>query len=579
MNMRTRDLLAVALLACAGAAISCQSTTTPTTPTTPATTTTAAVPKAATPVAEKIAATKAQLFEGMGAHKRKVTTSSPEAQKYFDQALTWTFSFNHDEAIRSYEAVTALDPDCAMAWWGIALCNGPHINNPVMDEAHSVAAWAALEKAKALRDKASPVERDLIDALAARYASPTPKDRIPLDKAYADAMKTVYEKYKADADISVLYAESLMDLRPWDLWEKDGTPRPETPHVLSALENALTLNPNHPGACHFYIHTLEASPHADKAVAAANRLRKLVPGSGHMVHMPAHIDIRTGQWEQAAEQNRLAIKSDAKYRKVAPPPGFYRLYMLHNHHFLGFAGMMEGRSAEAVASMQEMIKGIPDEAIKASPAMVDPFLTADLEAMKRFGKWDQILAAPAPRGNLPISTAMWHFHRGIALAAKGQPDEARKEQELFRTAKAAVPAEAMISINRAGKTLTIADHNLAGEIAFRQGSIDEAVSQLQQAVAIEDELRYMEPPDWLSPSRHTLGAFLVDAQRFEEAERVYRADLKYWPENGWALFGLAQCLTAANSPEASQVQARFDKIWAHADIKIKSTCLCVKNGK
>jgi tetratricopeptide (TPR) repeat protein len=515
----------------------------------------------------------------MGSHHRTVTTSSPEAQRYFDHGLIWTYSFNHDEAIRCYRAAADLDPTLAMAWWGIALCNGPHINNPLMDEAHSKAAWEALGEARSRRAGAAPIEQELIDALGARYSWPAPKDRGSLDRAYADAVREVYRRHPKDADIAVLFAEALMDLRPWDLWAKDGSPRPETPEVLGALERALDLDPRHPGACHLYIHALEASPKAGRAVAAADRLRTLVPGSGHMVHMPAHIDIRVGNWALAAKQNQDAIEADRKYRRIAPEPGFYRLYMLHNHHFLGFACMMEGRSAEALAAMTEMISGIPDSAIRDSAAMVDPFLTSDLEVMKRFGWWDRIVAHPGPRGGLRISTAMWRFYRALALSALGRLDEARKEQARFAQAKDAVPKDALISINPASHTLSIADQLLNGEIAFRQKRRDEAVTYLRQAVALEDSLRYMEPPDWLTPARHTLGAVLLDSGRVEEAMQVYREDLKIWPENAWSLFGLARCLGIKGSPEATAAQTRFDRAWGRADLRITCTCMCIEPGR
>jgi tetratricopeptide (TPR) repeat protein len=529
----------------------------------------------------------AQLFDGLGAHARTVSTKSKEAQTWFDQALVWTFSFNHDEAIRSFEKAAALDPELAFAWWGVALCHGPHINNPVMDEPRARAAWAALQKAQALAAKASPAEQALIQALAARYTDPakppipmTFEQRAPLDKAYADAMAKVHAQFPDDVDIAVLYAESLMDCRPWDLWDpvtREG--RPEAPKVLAALEHALRLNPNHPGANHYYIHAVEASTKPERAVAAADRLRTLVPASGHMVHMPAHIDVRVGQWAKAAEQNRRAIELDTAYRKASPTQGIYRIYMAHNDHFLSWCCMMLGRKEEALAAARHMIATIPAEFAKDAAPFVDPMLLVEMEAMIRFGMWDEVLGVPEPAEYHPIARAYRHFARATALAAKNDVAGAQREQALFASAKATVPEKAMMAQNPAHTVLELASHVLAGEIAYRKGDMDGAVALLTKAVAIEDGLRYMEPPDWFQPARHSLGAVLVAAGRKAEAEKVYREDLRRLPENGWSLFGLSQCLDgAAAAAEAATVKSRLDKAWADADTKIHATCLCVKRA-
>ena len=522
---------------------------------------------------------QAPLFAGMGDHHRAITTNSKQAQRYFDQGLIFTFSFNHDEAIRSYTQAAQLDPKCAIAWWGVALCNGPHINNPKMDPDHVKAAWTALQRAQALREYASPVEQALIDALSHRYSDDPNGDRAPLDKSYADAMKSVYDRFPGDTDVATLYAESLMDLRPWDLWSHDGQPRPETPIVISVLEGVMKADPNHPGANHLYIHAVEASPHPERAVAAADRLRTLVPSAGHMVHMPAHIDIRVGQWAQAAKQNQDAIAADKAYRAISPKQGFYHIYMAHNNQFLSFANMMRGRRAEAMTAMRNMIAGVPKEFIENMGPAIDGYLVIQYECPMRFGMWDEILKEPAPPPNLPIMNAFWHYSRAVAMAAKGNVDEAIAEQAVFHKAVDAVPSDAKMAINPAHKVLTLADHALNGEIAYRRGDIDKAVTELNEAVRIEDELMYMEPPDWLVPSRHALGAVLVSAGRMGEAERVYRADLKYWPENGWSLYGLWKCLDARHDPEAASVKARFDKVWKGSDTSLKSTCLCVASAK
>lgn len=524
-----------------------------------------------------LGAAGAVLFEGMGDYHRPVTTSSAEAQRFFNQGMVWMFAFNHDEAIRSFKEVARLDPDCAMAWWGIALCNGPHINKPGMEPAQNAAAWAALQKALALRERADPTEQALIDALAHRYAQPPPADRSCLDRAYADAMRALWQADQGDADVATLFAESLMDLRPWDLWTIDGQPHEGTEEIVSVLERALTIAPDHPGANHLLIHAVEASADPARANTAAERLRTLVPASGHLVHMPSHIDVRTGRWALAAESNEAAIRVDAEYHRLSPRQGFYRLYMAHNHHFLSYVSMMEGRSERALSAAREMIAGVPPEFLKKDAALIDPYMGIELEALKRFGRWEEILAVPEPPKNLPITRAMWSFSRAVALAATGRIDAARREQQRFRAYTANVPSDAMISVNKASEILTIADKVLAGEIALARGRHEEAISRLREAMAIEDRLIYMEPPEWMLPVRHTLGAVLIEAGRPSEAESEYREDLRRWPENGWSLYGLTRSLRAqGRDSEADELHERFERAWARADSTISASCLCVK---
>lgn len=526
----------------------------------------------------------APLFEGMGPHQREVTTSSADAQRYFDQGLNWTFAFNHDEAIRSFEEAAKLDPDCAMAYWGKAFCHGPHINNPVMDEPGSLAAWSALQKALDLAKTSSPSERALIEALASRYADPaegdpplTAEQRKPFDEAFAEAMKEVYAAFPDDPDIATLYAESLMDLHPWDLYDpQNNAPRPWTGEIVEVIEHALRLDPRHPGANHLYIHAVEGSDTPERANAAADVLRTLVPASGHLVHMPSHIDVRTGRWAQAAEQNRQASKVDVAYRKISPDHGIYHLYMAHNEHFLAWTCMMLGRREEAQAAARDMLRKIPADFVETATPFVDPLASIEISVLMRFGRWDELLALPRPADHLPVTIATWHFARGSALAALDRVDEALAEQAEFREAVAALPEGTMLQQNTAADGLAVADKVLEGEIAFRQGDIDQAVAALREAAAQEDRLRYIEPPDWLQPARHSLGAILVAADRLTEAEAVYRADLERWPENGWALYGLSQCLEARESPEAAEVEARFQKAWQHADTPLAATCLCVE---
>lgn len=519
---------------------------------------------------------QAPLFSGMGSHGRIVSTDAELAQKYFDQGLTWAYAFNHDEAIKSFREAARLDPKCAMAYWGISLCNGPHINNPVMTPEQSKAAWEAIEKATALIGHANETEAALIGALTKRYAKEAPEDRKALDEAYAAAMQVVYASNKEDADIGCLYAESLMDLQPWDLWAADGAAKGRTNEVLAVLEHAMQIDPRHPGACHLYIHAVEASPGPERANAAADVLRTGVPISGHLVHMPSHIDVQTGRWAMASDQNVAAIKADKAYRKVSPKQGFNSVYMAHNHHFLAFSSMMEGRRNAALAAAKEMIAGVPPDFLAEQPQFIDPFMMIVHDVHKRFGEWDAILKLPEPDARLLVTVALHYFSRGIAYAAKGDTGAARQEQGKFREAVKRVPEDRVLAINPAHKVLAVAEHMLEGEIAFHEGKIEESVSTLRQGIEIEDTLLYMEPPEWIQSIRHTLGAVLVHEKRYAEAEAVYRQDLKNWPENPWSLLGLAKSLGGqGKTAEAAEAQKRFEKAWARADVKIASSCLCV----
>lgn len=526
------------------------------------------------PPAPTVKAPTEPLFQGLGKHSRRVTTTSPDAQRYFDQGLAFLYGFNHDEAIRSFRQAAEIDPQCAMAHWGVALANGPHINNSTVDEPHAKAAWEALGRAREFVRQASPAERALIDALGARYAMPQPADRKALDQAYADAMKLVRQAYPEDADAGALYAEALMDLRPWDLWKSDGTPQPGTQEIVTLLEQILVKNPYHPLANHLYIHAVEASPLPEKADPAANRLRDLSPGLGHMVHMPSHIDVRRGRWEAAAIANEKAIAADTKYREKVPAQEFYRMYMAHNRHMLAFAAMMQGQSEKALAAVQAMIADMPPEWIKESAGIADGFVGMPVEVLMRFGRWDDIFAVPEPAEYLPIARAMRLYARGVAYAAQGKKAEARAEQTAFLEAKGKVPDTAYFGNNKASDILGIAEHLLAGEILYREGKVDRGVIELKLAVKAEDALRYNEPPDWIQPVRHALGAMLVRANRPIEAAAVYREDLRRIPDNGWSLFGLAKALKMQKADEAAEFQERFTKVWANADVKLNSSCFC-----
>ena len=526
-------------------------------------------------VAEDRAALAPPRFSGLGSHIREVTAKSADAQAYFNQGLSFLFAFNHDEAIRAFEHAAKLDPDCAMAWWGVSVANGPHINNPVLPSERAMAAWKALCVARSAARKTTDSERALIEALARRYAFEPPADRKPLDEAYAAAMRELWKANPTDADIGALFAEAMMDLRPWDLWLPTGEPQPGTQEIVATLEAVLTQNPNHPLGLHLYIHAVEASPHPERAVAPADRLRDLQPGLGHMVHMPSHIDVRVGQWAKAIQANAKAIEADRIYREQSPKQGFYRLYMAHNQHMLGYAAMMSGRSKLAISAMNDMAKGIPEDWLKENALMADGFAAMPLEVLVRFGRWDEVLAAAEPPEYLPISRSLRHCARGIAFAAKGDAPKAREEQDAFLAARKLVKDEATVGNNKGADVLNVAEHLLAGEILVREGALDKGFSELREAVKCEDALRYSEPPDWIHPIRHALGANLLAAGRVTEAESVYRDSLNRLPNDGWSLFGLARCLELqGKAAEAKPILAQFEAAWRDADVKITSSCFC-----
>lgn len=517
----------------------------------------------------------AVLLPGMGGWHRPVTTSNAEAQRFFDQGLTLAFAFQHDEAIRSFERAAALDPALRLAWWGVALCHGPHINNPAMSPESSAAAWSALQKARASDGGASEVERALIEALAARYAASHLDDRAHLDRGYADAMAKLVARFPNDVDAAVLFAEALLDLHPWDTWRKNGTPQPWMKEIIATLERALAMAPHHPGANHLLIHALEASPAPQRAAAAADRLRTLVPGAGHLVHMAAHIDVRTGRWSDAVEANASAMRADAAYRALRKDLGFYGFYMVHNRHFLAYAAMMDGQAARALEAARGILDVLPAAFIEEHADGVDGFVAMPFETLLRFGRWDEILKEPEPEERLRISRALRHHARGVALAVKGDLSSARAELAALRGEAKLVGAR-MVGLNAGAQVVAIADQLLEGELAMLAGDTASGLAALRRAVALEDALAYDEPPPWVLPTRHVLGAALVTAKQGRAAERVYREDLKRNLDNGWALTGLARALRLQRRErEALAVDARASQAFARADGPVTSSCPCL----
>ena len=521
---------------------------------------------------------KEPLYEGLGSYSRKITTDSPEAQRYFDQGQAFLHGFNHNAAIRAFQQASELDPKCAMAHWGIALASGPHINFALVPPRAAELAWKEIGLAKENEQNASPVERALIDALSKRCANPQPEDRSPLDRAYADAMREVWKKFPNDPDAGVLFAEAMMNLRPWDQWTPEGHPNPGTDEILATLDAVLKLNPKHPFANHLYIHAVEASPHPERADAAAARLRDLQPGLAHNVHMPSHIDIRTGRWQEAVETNLKAVAADQRYRKAfGRAKGFLNVYVAHNRHMLAYAAMMTGQRVLAMKHIRAMVAELPEEFLKEDAMTAEGFVAMPLEVMVRFGLWDEILAEPDQYAEyMPFTRAFHHAARAIAYAAKGDTANARKAQSIFIERAKLVPKEDFLGNNSCESILAVMTPMVEGEILIAEGKIESGIEQLSAAIKNEDALKYDEPPGWLIPVRHSLGAVLMKQQRFAEAEQIYRDDLARLPGNGWSLLGLGESLRAQkkNEEEAAKTKAKFENVWAKADLKIDSSCLC-----
>lgn len=509
------------------------------------------------------------LLDNLGTHHYAISTASPQAQAYFDQGLRLYYAFNHQEAIRSFREAQRIDPDCAMCWWGEALAWGPNINLP-MDSASAVAARAAADRALELRDGANERERALIDALSERYAPAPGPERAALDSAWARATTRLSERYPDDDEILVLRGEAVMDLRPWDYWTEEGELHPGIPEALEGFERVLARNPDHPGACHFFIHAVE-KVQPERAVSCAERLASLMPGAGHLVHMPGHIYIRVGRYEDAIEANRHAVHADETYiQDVRPGMGIYTAgYYPHNYDFMAFAAAMVGRGDLAVESAEKVASLLPRELFGA-PGMtfLQHYATRHLQLKVGFSRWQDVLDAPAPADDLPHALAMWRYARGRALAAGG--DLAGAEAELAQVREAARALEGVrLEFNGADTVLEIAAAVLAGHIARARGELDEAADHLSEAVRLEDTLLYGEPPEWTIPTRHELGAVLLAAGRPEEAERVWREALDRFPENGWSLHGLADALEAqGRTDEARGIDQRFRKVWAEADFEL-----------
>ena len=512
-------------------------------------------------------------LQNVGKHVFPVSTKSEQAQRFINQGLNLAYGFNHAEAGRAFAEAARLDPDLAMAHWGQALVLGPNINAPMAPE-EEPKALAHIRQAQALKAKASQRERDFIDALALRYTGKA-EDRAAADQAYAGAMRLLSEKYPTDQDAATLYAEALMDLRPWNYWTRDGRPYDQTHDITAALDKVIAANPDHTGALHLWIHLWEASNTPERAEAAADRLLPLAPAAGHLVHMPGHLFQRVGRYTDAVKANQLAILADEDYITQCRAQGLYPLaYYPHNVHFLWFAATMAGQSQLALDAAKKTSAATPVEVLKDVPLLQTFLLTHDY-ALVRFGKWDEILAAPAPRADTLFVRGARHYARGMAFIRKKDFAAAAKEIDAVQKIAAdpqLIAAPTSMSLNLGDSVLRIASEVLNGELAAAQGNYDKAIAHLDRAVRYEDAMIYTEPDDWHQPVRHILGAVLLEAKRPVEAESVYWDDLRKHPKNGWALFGLAQALRAQGKNDAAKlIEADYKAAWKDADIRLTAS--------
>ncbi|NML39564.1 hypothetical protein HHL17_20350 [Chitinophaga sp. G-6-1-13] len=519
---------------------------------------------------------KAPKLNGLAGISFKISTGSQEAQDYFNQGMMLAYGFNHAEAARSFYEATRLDSTCAMAFWGYAYVLGPNYNAGMEDD-NFERAYAAAVKAKSLSAACTQKEKALIGALAARYAMPAPADRKPLDIAYAVAMKKVYDQFPVDPDMGALYAEALMDLHPWDLYEKKTKkPRAWTPELTAVLEHLIKANPRHPGAHHFYIHAMEASATPEKAWASARLLDTLVPGSGHLAHMPSHIYINTGDYHAGSLSNIHAVAVDSSYTTACHAQGAYPLgYYPHNYHFLTATATLEGNAALAWSAAKKLRQHTAEDIMRLPRwGTLQHYYTIPYYVAVKFAMWDTIQALPAPEADLVYPRAIWHYARGMAFLGKNRIPDAQKELDSLKVSAADTTLRHLTiwDINTTADLVQIAVKVLSAEVAAKQHHPDIAVPLLKEAVAIEDELNYNEPPDWFFSVRHYLGAVLLDAGKYNEAESVYRQDLQIWKKNGWALIGLYHSLSSQKkNSEAQNVKAAFDTAWRFADVDIASS--------
>ncbi len=508
---------------------------------------------------------RATLLGNLGSYHRAIKTTNEDAQKFFDEGLTLLYGFNHEEAFKSFELAAAKDPASPMPHWGMSLALGTNINDIALPD-RLKQAHTHLVEAEKRKGAGSDVEQGLVDALAKRYVADPTGDQMVREKAYSDAMGALAKRFPEDLDVATLYAESLMNLRPWRLYTKDGKPEPGTEQIVASLEGVMKRDPNHPGANHYYIHAVEASKRPDRALPQAGRLETLVPGAGHLVHMPAHIYIRTGQYAKSAKSNADAAAVDEKYIAATGANGLYpMMYYTHNVQFESAAAMFAGNLAQARAAAQRTVK-IADP-IADQMVMIEPFAAQELTVLVRFGQWQPILDTKPPAPTRLLQSVIYHFAHGAALAATGKVAEAEADLAALKAAAAKLPADAMVGASNTGADVAaVAIADLTARLAEGKGDVAGAIKGFTAAVAAEDKLGYNEPPDWLNPERERLGAVLLKAGRHAEAEKVFRADLERNTGNPRSRYGLYRALEGQKKPAAAAAKAEFEKAWAGADV-------------
>ena len=512
-------------------------------------------------------APRTTLLGNLGNHHRPIKTTNPEAQQFFDEGLTLLYGFNHEESIKSFERAAALDPNAPMPHWGMSLALGTNIND-IAPADRLKQGYGQLAEAEKRKANGSEVEQGLIAALGKRYVADPTGDQMVREQAYSDAMAALSKQFPDDLDVATLYAESMMNLRPWKFYKADGTPSPDTDKIVSTLESVMKRDPMHPGANHYYIHAVEASKDPGRALVSAGRLETLVPGAGHLVHMPAHTYIRTGQYAKSAKSNADAAAVDEKYFKATGANGMYSvMYYGHNLQFEAAAAMFSGNFSEARAAAKRTVN--LSDPIADQMAMIEPFTAMEWSVLVRFNQWDDILAAKAPAPTRTVQTSLYHWARGAALAGAGKAAEAASELETLKQAAAKISKDTMLGpANAAGDVAAVAIADLTGRIAQAKGDTTGAIAAFTSAVVAEDHLGYNEPPDWLLPERERLGAALLKAGKAADAEKVFRADLAKNVGNPRSLFGLWKSLEAQKKYAAQETKTQFDKAWASADVTL-----------
>ncbi len=538
-------------------------------------------------------------YYDLGSYSRKVTTSSQDAQLWFDRGLIWTYAYNHEEAIVCFQKALAADPDCAMAHWGIAYAIGPNYNKPweTFEEEEKPdcleLAGTAIASANELKDKVSPFERDLIEAIVKRYPEdPAVEEFAPWNDAFADAMRSVYQAHEGDLDVSCLFAEAIMNRTPWQLWDlPSGKPADgaDTLEAIAVLENAFDTSADawtHPGLLHMYIHLMEMSPHPERALRHGDALSTLVPDAGHLLHMATHIDVLCGDYQNVVSRNHTAIVADRKFLAAEGADNFYSVYRCHNYHFKIYGAMFLGQPTVALTTADELIETIPEDFLAAMADWFEGFIPMKQHVLIRFGLWSDILAQELPTDQdlYSVTTAMMHYARTVALANTGKLDEAEAERDRFYAASERVQETRMLFNNTCNDILKVAEQMLLGELEYHKGNHAKAFEHLRASVELDDNLPYDEPWGWMQPTRHALGALLIEQGQYEDAEAVYRADLGLdatlsracqHPGNVWSLHGLHECLSRrGEEAEALQVKLQLDKALARAEVEIKASCYC-----